>query len=277
VFSYIGFNTKEVPVGTNPVIDVVLESSDTSLDQVVVIGYQTVRRRDVTGATSSVNTGNTQRLVSRSLPETLQGQAPGVSVRTGGAPGQEAVVNIRGLATFGNANPLYVIDGMIADANTTVNPNDVEDVQILKDASAAAIYGSRAGNGVILITTRKGKEGPAVISVTSRYSVSQVPKTYDMMNAAEYAATNARAYQASGVAVQPGVANYNGAINTDWIDESLRTGAVQDYNASISGGGNGSRYLIYERKIQIRREPCYYVIYVSITISGWKLCRKSLV
>jgi TonB-linked SusC/RagA family outer membrane protein len=244
VFSYIGFNTKEVPVGTNPVIDVVLESSDTSLDQVVVIGYQTVRRRDVTGATSSVNTGNTQRLVSRSLPETLQGQAPGVSVRTGGAPGQEAVVNIRGLATFGNANPLYVIDGMIADANTTVNPNDVEDVQILKDASAAAIYGSRAGNGVILITTRKGKEGPAVISVTSRYSVSQVPKTYDMMNAAEYAATNARAYQASGVAVQPGVANYNGAINTDWIDESLRTGAVQDYNASISGGGNGSRYLI---------------------------------
>jgi TonB-linked SusC/RagA family outer membrane protein len=244
VFSYIGFNTKEVPVGTNPVINVVLESSDTELDQVVVIGYQTVRRRDVTGATSSINTGNTERMVSRSLPETLQGQAPGVAVRTGGAPGQEAVVNIRGLGTFGNASPLYVIDGMIADPNTTISPNDVEDVQILKDASAAAIYGSRAGNGVILITTKKGKEGPAAISVTSRYSISQVPKTYDMMNAAEYAATNARAYQASGMAVQPGIANYNGIINTDWVDESLRTGAVQDYNASISGGGNGSKYLV---------------------------------
>lgn len=244
VFSYIGFTTKEVPVGTNPVINVVLESSDTSLDQVVVIGYQTIRRRDVTGATSSINTANTERLVSRSLPESLQGQTPGVSVRNGGAPGQEAVVNIRGLATFGNASPLYVIDGMIADPNTTVSPNDIEDVQILKDASAAAIYGSRAGNGVILITTKKGKEGPAKISISSRYSISQVPKTYDMMDAAEYAATNTRAYQASGMAIQPGIANYNGAINTDWVDESLRTGAVQDYNASISGGGNGSKYLV---------------------------------
>jgi TonB-linked SusC/RagA family outer membrane protein len=244
VFSYIGFTTKEVPVGTNPVINVVLESSDTELDQVVVIGYQTVRRRDLTGATGSVKTANTERLVSRSLPESLQGQVPGVSVRNGGAPGQEAVVNIRGLGTFGNANPLYVIDGMIADPNTTVSPNDVEDIQILKDASAAAIYGSRAGNGVILITTKKGKEGPAVINVTSRFSVSQVPKTYDMMNAAEYAATNARAYQASGVAVQPGIANYDGSVNTDWADETLRTGYVQDYNASISGGGNGSKYLV---------------------------------
>jgi TonB-linked SusC/RagA family outer membrane protein len=244
VFSYIGFTTKEVPVGTNPVINVVLESSDTSLDQVVVIGYQTIRRRDVTGATSSINTANTERLVSRSLPESLQGQTPGVSVRNGGAPGQEAVVNIRGLATFGNASPLYVIDGMIADPNTTVSPNDIEDVQILKDASAAAIYGSRAGNGVILITTKKGKEGPAKINITSRYSISQVPKTYDMMDAAEYAATNTRAYQASGMAIQPGIANYNGAINTDWVDESLKTGAVQDYNASISGGGNGSKYLV---------------------------------
>lgn len=244
VFNYIGFSAKEVVVGSNPVINVTLESSNTALDDVVVIGYQTIRRKDLTGATGSVNTGNTEKLVSRSLPEALQGQTPGVSVRNGGAPGQEAVVNIRGLATFGNASPLYVIDGMIADPNTTVNPNDVEDIQILKDASAAAIYGSRAGNGVILITTKKGKEGPAKISIATRYSISQVPKTYDMMDAAEYAATNTRAYQASGMAIQPGVVNYNGRINTDWVDETLRTGSVQDYNASISGGGNGSKYLI---------------------------------
>ena len=244
VFNYIGFSAKEVVVGSNAVINVTLESSNTALDDVVVIGYQTIRRKDLTGATGSVNTGNTEKLVSRSLPEALQGQTPGVSVRNGGAPEQEAVVNIRGLATFGNASPLYVIDGMIADPNTTVNPNDVEDIQILKDASAAAIYGSRAGNGVILITTKKGKEGPAKISIATRYSISQVPKTYDMMDAAEYAATNTRAYQASGMAIQPGVANYNGRINTDWVDETMRTGSVQDYNASISGGGNGSKYLI---------------------------------
>ncbi|EDM34007.1 putative outer membrane protein [Pedobacter sp. BAL39] len=244
VFSYIGYTTKEVAAGANPVINVTLEPSSTALDDVVVIGYQTIRRKDLTGAASSVKTANTERLVSRSLPEALQGQTPGVAVRNGGAPGQEAVVNIRGLATFGNASPLYVIDGMIADPNTTVSPNDIEDIQILKDASAAAIYGSRAGNGVILITTKKGKEGPAKITVTSRYSVSQVPKTYEMMDAAGYAATNTLAYQASGMAVQPGVANYNGAVNTDWVDETLRTGAVQDYNASVSGGGNGSKYLI---------------------------------
>ena len=244
IFRYIGFETKEVMVGTNPIINVTLETSDTALDQVVVIGYQTIRKKDLTGATGSVNTGNTERLVARSLPEALQGQTPGVAVRNGGAPGQEAVVNIRGLATFGNASPLYVIDGMIADPNTTVSPNDIEDIQILKDASAAAIYGSRAGNGVILITTKKGKEGPAKINVTSRYSVSQVPKTYEMMNAAEYAATNKLAYQASGMAIQPGIANYNGKTNTDWVDETLRTGSVQDYNASVSGGGNGSKYLV---------------------------------
>lgn len=244
VFNYIGFSAQEVQVGSNPVVNVTLVASDTALDDVVVIGYQTVRRKDLTGATGSVNTGNTEKLVSRSLPEALQGQTPGVAVRNGGAPGQEAVVNIRGLATFGNASPLYVIDGMIADPNTTVSPNDVEDIQILKDASAAAIYGSRAGNGVILITTKKGKEGPAKINITSRYSISQVPKTYDMMDAAEYAATNTRAYQASGMAIQPGVANYNGRVNTDWVDEVLGTGSVQDYNASISGGGNGSKYLI---------------------------------
>lgn len=244
VFNSVGYATKEIQVGGNAVVNVTLISSNTALDDVVVIGYQAVRRRDLTGATGSVNTGNTEKLVSRSLPEALQGQTPGVSVRNGGAPGQEAVVNIRGLATFGNANPLYVIDGMIADPNTTVSPNDVEDIQILKDASAAAIYGSRAGNGVILITTKKGKEGPAKISVSARYSISDVPKTYDMMDAAEYVATNTRAYQNSGMAVQPGVANWNGVTNTDWIDETLRTGSVQDYNASVSGGGNGSKYLI---------------------------------
>ncbi len=244
IFSYIGYATKEVVLGADRVINVMLEPTNAVLDDVVVIGYQTIKRRDLTGAASSVNTTNTERLVSRSVPEALQGLAPGVSVRNGGAPGQEAVVNIRGLATFGSASPLYVIDGMIADPNTTVSPNDIEDIQILKDASAAAIYGSRAGNGVILITTRKGKEGPAKIAISSRYSISKVPKTYEMMDAAGYAATNKMAYQASGMAVQPGIANYDGRINTDWIEQTLQTGSVQDHNASVSGGGNGSKYLI---------------------------------
>lgn len=244
VFSYIGFATQEVSVASRTQINVTLVPTSNSLNEVVVIGYQSIRRRDLTGATGVVNTENTERVVSRSMPEALQGMSAGVSVRNGGAPGQEAVVNIRGLGTFGTSSPLYVIDGMFADPNTTVNPNDIESIQILKDASAAAIYGSRAANGVVLITTKKGREGEPKISVTSRYSVSQIPKTYDMMSAAEYVETNRQAYTNSNVAIQPGIANYNGAVNTDWSDELLRTGSVQDYNASISGGSSTSSYLV---------------------------------
>ncbi|WP_207425100.1 TonB-dependent receptor [Pedobacter sp. SYSU D00535] len=244
IFSYIGFTTQEVSVAGRSSINVVLVESSTDLQEVVVIGYQTVRRQDVTGATGTVNTRQTERLVSRSLPENLQGMAAGVNVRTGGSPGQEAVVNIRGIGTFGNTSPLYVIDGMFSDPNTTINPNDVESIQILKDASAAAIYGSRAANGVVLITTKKGREGAPQITVSTRNSISEIPRRYDMMNAAEYVATNTRAFNASGEPLQPGIAAYNGAVNTNWADEILRTGAVQDYNATISGGGANSRYLL---------------------------------
>jgi TonB-linked SusC/RagA family outer membrane protein len=244
VFSYLGFETQEIAVNNRTDINITLLEDLKALQEVVVIGYQTIRKKDITGSSSSVDVVNTEKLVARSMPEALQGMAPGVAVRNGGAPGQEAVVNIRGLATFGNASPLYVIDGMFADPNTTVNPNDIADIQILKDASAAAIYGSRAGNGVIIITTKKGKEGAPKISISSRYSISQVPNRYDIMNGAEYAATNSRAYTNSGIPLQPGVANYNGNIDTDWANEILQTGSVQDFNASISGGSATSSYLI---------------------------------
>ncbi|MBC8034118.1 MAG: TonB-dependent receptor plug domain-containing protein, partial [Chitinophagaceae bacterium] len=211
VFSTIGFETQEVPISSRTEITITMAAAAASLNDVVVIGYQTVRRRDVTGAVGVVNTENTGRIVARSFPEALQGASPGVSVRNGGAPGQEAVVNIRGLNTFsGNANPLYIIDGMYADANTTVNPNDIESVQVLKDASAAAIYGSRAANGVIIITTKKGREGPLKVSAAARYSISQIPKRYDMMNGPEYVAMSRAMFEASGYPLQPAVANYNG-------------------------------------------------------------------
>lgn len=245
IFSYLGFATQEIEISGRTVINVSMVEDAQTLEGIVVIGYQTVRRQDVTGSVGVVNTNNTERLVSRSLPEALQGQSPGISVRNGGAPGQEAVVNIRGLSTLtGNASPLYIIDGMYADPNTTVNPNDVETIQVLKDASAAAIYGSRAANGVIIITTKKGREGDPEIQVSSRYSVSNIPNRYDMMNAQEYVTTNQNAYILGGFDPQPAVANYDGTVDVDWADELLRTGSVQDYNASISGGSKTSNYLI---------------------------------
>lgn len=244
VVSSVGYENREISVGNQTALSISLTETNQALNEVVIIGYQSVRKKDLTGATSVINTQNTQRLASRSLPEQLQGMAAGVAVRTGGAPGQEAVVNIRGLSTvFGSGNPLYVIDGMFSDPNTTVNPNDIESVQVLKDASAAAIYGSRAGNGVIIITTKRGKEGPLKISASSRISRSMVPKKYDMMNGTEYVATNRQAYQNAGYSLQPGVANYNGT-NTNWSDQLLRTGSLQDYNVTLSGGGRNSSILI---------------------------------
>lgn len=244
VFSYVGYTPQEIVVGESGSTNITLGGATGALNEVVVIGYQTVRKKDLTGATSVINTQNTQRLASRSLPEQLQGMAAGVAVRTGGAPGQEAVVNIRGLSTvFGNGNPLYVIDGMFSDPNTTVNPNDIESVQVLKDASAAAIYGSRAGNGVIIITTKRGREGPLKVMASSRLSRSTIPKKYDMMNGAEYVATSRQAYQNAGYSQQPGVAAYNGT-NTNWADEVLGTGSLQDYNVSLSGGSRNASILV---------------------------------
>lgn len=244
VVSSVGLQSREIAV-TGTEINETLQATDATMNEVVVIGYQSVRRRDLTGATGVINTQNTERVVARSVPEALQGLSPGVTVRNGGQPGQEAVVNIRGLGTFtGNANPLYVIDGMFADPNTTVNPDDIATIQVLKDASAAAIYGSRAANGVIIITTKKGREGPMRIALSSRYSVAQVPKRYDMMNAAEYVATNKQAYTNAGYAQQPSVLAWNGAVDTDWADELLQTGSIQDHNITLSGGGNTSTYLV---------------------------------
>ena len=244
-FSSVGFSSQVITVGTTSVVDISMGGVAASLNEVVVIGYQTVRKKDLTGSVSVVSAENTQRIASRSLPEQLQGLAAGVAVRTGGAPGQEAVVRIRGLSTvLGTGNPLYVIDGMFSDPNTTVNTNDVESIQILKDASAAAIYGSRAANGVIIITTKKGREGPMKISASARYSSTVIPETYDMMNAAEYVATNKQAYTNAGYTQQEGVANYNGSTNTNWADLVLKKGSIQDYNISLSGGGKNSSIFV---------------------------------
>lgn len=244
VFSFLGYVVQEVQASGQTSINVSLVIDSEQLQEVVVIGYQSVSREDLTGATSVVNTQNTQRLASRSLPEQLQGLAAGVSVRTGGAPGQEAVVNIRGLSTFsGPASPLYVIDGMFSDPNTTINPNDIETIQILKDASAAAIYGSRAANGVIIITTKKGKEGPIAIAASAKFGVTSVPNTYDMVNGAEYVAINTQAYQNAGYPIQPSVAAYDGT-NTNWKNQTLRTGSIQDYNLTLSGGTKDAKVLV---------------------------------
>jgi TonB-dependent SusC/RagA subfamily outer membrane receptor len=215
-FSYIGYVTQDVPISNRTSLNVTLATDVQALSEVVVIGYQTVRKQDLTGAVSVVNPATANRIASNSVVESIQGLAPGVTVRTSGAPGQMARVEIRGAASFANTDPLYVIDGMIADANTTINQNDIESIQVLKDASAAAIYGSRAANGVIIITTKQGKEGPARVGFTARYGLQSIPKRWDLMNANEFAAMQRTQYENAGQTPPPSVgSNFNPAIDTD--------------------------------------------------------------
>ncbi len=245
VFSYIGFVTREVPISGQSVVNAVLQSDEQTLNEVVVIGYQTVRKRDLTGAVSVVNPEQSRRVTATTVAESIQGLSPGVTVRTGGAPGQGAAIEIRGAASFTNTSPLYVIDGMLSDANTTVNTNDIESIQILKDASAAAIYGSRAGNGVIIITTRQGREGPAKVNFSAKYGVQQIPKRWDMMNASEFASMQRTQFENAGLTPPASVGDqFDPSIDTDWQDAAFRLGNVQDYNLNVSGGSATSTYMV---------------------------------
>ncbi|RRB09355.1 SusC/RagA family TonB-linked outer membrane protein [Larkinella rosea] len=245
-FSFIGYASQDVSVNNRSTVDVTMTPTATALNEVVVIGYQTVRRRDVTGANAVINPTDASKVTAQSLAESVQGLSPGVTVRNTGVPGQQASIQIRGVASFLNTDPLYIIDGMIADANPTINTDDIESIQILKDASAAAIYGSRAANGVIIITTKQGKEGATRISFSGKYGVQQAYKRWDLTNAAGFAALQRTQYQNSGQVPPASVATgtFNPAIDTDWQDQVLRTGNLQDYNLTLSGGSKTSTYLI---------------------------------
>lgn len=246
VFTYIGFQPQEVPVSGRTDWTIRLKEEISNLNEAVVIGYQTVKRKDLTGATGVVNMSDARQVSAGSVGESIQGLVPGVTVRNSGSPGANSKVEIRGVGSFTSSDPLYVIDGMLADANTTVNPDDVASVQILKDASAAAIYGSRAGNGVIIITTKKGKAGPAKFTASAKYGLQNLPKKWDVMSAPQYLQTVKTEYANSGINLPSGVAAQvaSNTVNTDWQDAVTRTGSWQDYNLGISGGSTTSSYLL---------------------------------
>jgi TonB-linked SusC/RagA family outer membrane protein len=239
VFSYVGLKTQEIAVEGRTTINVVLLDDTTTLSEVVVVGYGTQKKKDLTSAISLVDAVQVQKRQATTVAETLQGLATGVSVRGGGQPGQEAKIEIRGLKNLQNANPLYVIDGNITTANRDFNPNDIESIQILKDAAAAAIYGSRAANGVIIITTKKGRKGPLKIEASSKMSITTVP-TFDLAGRDEFITLNNMAYDNAGNA-RP---NYTPDVDTDWQKETFRTGMIQDQNVSFAGGGDNSSFFM---------------------------------
>ena len=242
-FSFIGFAIQKVKVGTNHTINIVLEPENKILDEVVVIGYGSVKKKDLLGSISTVKEDALTERISGNVVEAMRGLTSGVKITSSGQPGSSATINIRGLGSLTNNNPLFIIDGAYGGNDLGVNIEDIESIQVLKDASSAAIYGSRAANGVVIITTKQGKEGELKVKFDSQLTLSWLPR-YDLMDAETYRIYDDRAYDE---AILAGVADitkrqnhYDG--NTDWQDEMLDTGMLQNYNVSLSGGSKTIKY-----------------------------------
>ncbi|MFV0391869.1 MAG: SusC/RagA family TonB-linked outer membrane protein [Paludibacteraceae bacterium] len=242
VFSYVGFKSVELKPASR--LNVVLEEDDNMLDEVVAVAYGTQRKKEITGAISVVDTKQIEKMTLPGIGQALQGLAAGVHVTTSGVPGSSADIIVRGIGSFNSVSPLYVIDGMILESSQReFNMNDVESIQVLKDASATALYGARGANGVVIITTKKGEEGVAKISFNGTLGVSQIAKRYEMMNSLEFLRINRIAYENANK-IWPGEPTQGQKlINTDWQDEFYKSGITKDYNLNVSGGNKNGRYM----------------------------------
>ena len=238
VISFIGYKTIEVKATTN--MNITLQEDNELLDEVVVIGYGSVKRKDVTTAVSTVSTKDLDQRPIVSAAQALQGKAAGVSVmQPSGEPGGGMSIRVRGTTSFNGSNdPLYVVDGVPVDNINFLSPNDIESLSILKDASSAAIYGSRAANGVVLITTKAGAEGNAKVALNVQYGMTKVAKSMDALNTEQY-----RELQEEIGAVNP--AALEGLTDqTDWFDEVYKTGQTQNYQVSVSNGNEKMKYFL---------------------------------
>jgi len=246
VVSYIGFTSKEVPLNGQTNVTVTIEESAAALDEVVVIGYGTQTREEVTGAMSSVKAEDIVTQGSSTVEKALQGRVPGVQVESsGGNPGSGVRILIRGTGSLGNNNPLYIVDGVQVDNINNLNPTDISSMDILKDASAAAIYGSRAANGVVIITTKTGRSGENVIDFSTYYGFQNIINKADVLNASEWANVSNAAHDNAGLA-RLDIANNPESLGegTDWQDEIYRTAPIKNYNLSASGGGENYNYSV---------------------------------
>lgn len=244
-FDYIGFQSQEIKIQSPSFINVALAQKASVLDEIVVVGYGTQKKTSLTAAVASISSKEVQKQVSSNVAYALQGRSPGVEiVQQGGVAGADVNIVIRGAASFGATEPLYVVDGVFSNNGlTTLNPADIESIEILKDGAAAAIYGSRAANGVVLITTKKGKSGKPVIEFNSSYGSQVATNVPDYLNAAEWRAFANTVADNSGLAHAPENDNpTNPNIDTDWTKEWLQYAPIYNVNASISGGGENSTF-----------------------------------
>ena len=256
VVSYVGYQDKEVAVRGRAIINQIqLSANETVLDQVVVVGYGVQKKADLTGSVSIVNAEEMKKVSHSNISSMLEGKVAGVQITSDGQPGADPSVRIRGIGSFGSTAPLYVIDGV--PMGTTIrdfSPNDIETIQVLKDASAAAIYGSRAANGVIIITTKNGqKEQPLKVDYKGYFGVDYISSgVYDVMDASQYSEYLGISCNNSSTPVpggyklntETGKYQFMDNTNTDWFDEVFKTGIRQNHNVNLSGGGANNTYNI---------------------------------
>ncbi|MFA5815109.1 MAG: TonB-dependent receptor [Bacteroidales bacterium] len=241
VFSFVGYDPQEVEIENKTMINVVLQIKRSTLEEVVVIGYGIVRKSDLTGSVSSVKAKELTKITSLNAEQSLQGKVAGVQVTTtSGAPGATPSVRIRGVGTFNNSSPIYVVDGVILDNISFLNTADIESMEILKDASATAMYGSRGANGVILVTTKSGTIGEEKtnFSYSGEYSIQTLTKKIDLLNGKEFATL------ANEIPGEPDYNNIDAVPNTDWQDMIFHVAPINNHQLSAWGASKRSTYYI---------------------------------
>lgn len=240
VFSYVGYKSLEVPVGSQTSLTVVMTEDAAALDEVVIVGYGTSNKRELTGSVGTVKGEALATTVAGNPTAALQGQLTGLQVENpGGKPGAKGNVFIRGVNSLSNADPLYIVDGLFVDDMRYVNASDIENISVLKDAAAAAIYGSRAANGVVLIKTKHGRKNKDLeVNVSTRVGFDTPSKKLDFINGQQYTNYLNQRFANDGSSTN---VNWNN-VDTNWQDENLKSGLVEDYGFSISGGSEKSTY-----------------------------------
>lgn len=243
-FSYVGYETQAIAIEQRTVINVTMQENTSLLDELVVIGYGTLKKSDLTGAVGSIGGKDIKDVPVNNVGQALQGKIAGVNIVGGEKPGDNVTIKVRGLGSINNSDPLIVIDGVPTDLGlNALNPQDIERLDVLKDASATAIYGSRGANGVVMITTRKGVAGTARLTVAANAAFSNVSKKMSLLDAAGYASLSNDMLSQAGHNTNPEWADPSSlTTSTNWVDELLQTGVMQNYNVSYSGGNDKSHY-----------------------------------
>lgn len=278
IFSYVGYETQEITIANRTKIDFGMRDNLNKLNEIVVVGYGTQKKADLTGSVSVVNMKEAKTITTYDPAKMLQGQVAGVTVQSSGEPGGYVNVKIRGISSFNNNNPLFVIDGMIVESPNDFAPGDIESMQVLKDASSAAIYGVRGANGVVIITTKKGKQGKFEVKYKSLLGLQTVAKNWDVTDREGYQQITTAAELNAGLTVAPGndptSPLYINDVNTNWQKEAFETGVVNNQSLTLSGGAESMAYNMnvdyFKNTSYVNSPQDYERISTNLNLSGKK-------